>query len=335
VAAPAARPAPEPPNGPPHPPTATGAHHAAGLASRRHRRPRLAQLYWLLRDYAKRVWDNAGEDNVFFLAGGIAFNILLAVLPFALLLITGVATALNLSADKSTEAVSALIDRLLPSGFQTGRDAVHRVLQEAITARGQVGVLSAVTFVWFSTRLFGSLRAVLAEVFDIEQERSIVAGKVFDILVTIVSMILVVAYSTLSAYLAIGTSKGVALFQKLGVREDVIGGAEYWFGRVLAFSVIVAMFYGLYKYLPIRRVRWQTALLGAMFTGALLELAKAAFSYYIARFNPGSLYTGTLAVVVIVVFWVYYAALIFILGGEVAQVYELRRTRRLNRAALE
>jgi membrane protein len=72
-----------------------------------------------------------------------------------------------------------------------------------------------------------------------------------------------------------------------------------------------------------------------MFTGAALELAKAAFSYYIARFNPGSLYTGTLAVVVIVVFWVYYAALIFILGGEVAQVYELRRVRRLNRAALE
>jgi membrane protein len=95
------------------------------------------------------------------------------------------------------------------------------------------------------------------------------------------------------------------------------------------------MFFGLYKYLPIRRVRWQTALLGAMFTGALLELAKGAFSYYIAQFNPGSFYTGTLAVIVIVVFWVYYAALIFILGGEVAQVYELRRVRRVNRAALE
>ena len=30
-----------------------------------------ARLGWLLRDYAKRVWDNSGEDNVFFLAGGI------------------------------------------------------------------------------------------------------------------------------------------------------------------------------------------------------------------------------------------------------------------------
>jgi membrane protein len=292
-------------------------------------------LWWLLRDYGKRVWDNSGEDNVFFLAGGIAFNILLAVIPFALLLVTGLAYILNLSADASTEQVSALIDRLLPSGFQTGRDAVHELLLEAIKTRGRVGLVSAVTFVWFSTRLFGSLRAVLADVFDIEQERGIVAGKVFDAVVTVISTALVVAYSGISAYLALGTSKGVALFQKLGVREDVVGGLEYWFGRMLAYAVIVAMFFGLYKYLPIRRIRWQTALLGAMFTGASLELAKAVFAYYIAQFNPGSFYTGTLAIIVIVVFWVYYAALIFILGGEVAQVYELRRVRRLNRAALE
>ena len=29
------------------------------------------RIGWTLRDYAKRVWDNAGEDNVLFLAGGI------------------------------------------------------------------------------------------------------------------------------------------------------------------------------------------------------------------------------------------------------------------------
>ena len=48
-------------------------------------------------------------------------------------------------------------------------------------------------------------------------------------------------------------------------------------------------------------------------------------------FNPWSLYSGTLTAIVIIVIWTYYAALIFILGGEVGQVYELRRTRRLQR----
>jgi membrane protein len=95
------------------------------------------------------------------------------------------------------------------------------------------------------------------------------------------------------------------------------------------------MFFALYKFLPNRRIRWRTALLGALSAGLLLELAKAAFAAYIKSFNPGGLYTGTLAVFVIVVFWVYYAACVFILGGEVAQVYELRRTRRTQRAVLE
>jgi membrane protein len=281
------------------------------------------------------VWDNAGEDDIFFLAGGIAFNILLAAVPFALLLVTGLAYFLNQSADRSAETVSQLLDRLLPGSLTAGRDLLHDALAEAVRTRGRVGVLSAVGFIWFSTRLFGSLRSVLAEVFDIEQDRGMVAGKLFDMQITVISTLLVVAYTGLSAYLAIATTHGTDLLRRVGVRADVLGAAGYWTGRALAFSVIVAMFFALYKYLPNRRIRWPTALLGAMVAGALLELAKAAFAYYIRSFNPGGLYTGTLAVFVIVVFWVYYAAMLFILGGEVAQVYELRRTRRIQRAVLE
>ena len=289
----------------------------------------------MLRDYAKRVWDNAGEDNIFFLAGGIAFNILLAAVPFALLLVTGLAYLLNQSADRSAETVSQLVDRLLPGSYTAGRDLLHGALTEAVRTRGQVGFLSAIGFVWFSTRLFGSLRSVLADVFDIEQDRGIVAGKLFDMQITVVSTLLVVAYTGLSAYLAIATTRGTALLQRFGVRADVLGAAGYWTGRGLAFAVIAAMFFALYKFLPNRRIRWETALLGAAVAGALLELAKAVFAGYIHSFNPGGLYTGTLAVFVIVVFWVYYAAVLFILGGEVAQVYELRRTRRTQRAVLE
>jgi membrane protein len=38
---------------------------------------------------------------------------------------------------------------------------------------------------------------------------------------------------------------------------------------------------------------------------------------------------------VLVVIWVYYASFLFIIGGEVAQVYELRRVRKMQREAFE
>ena len=56
-----------------------------------------------------------------------------------------------------------------------------------------------------------------------------------------------------------------------------------------------------------------------------------ASSTYATTFNPTSLYKGALTAIVIIVVWFYYAALIFILGGEVGQVYELRRVRRQQR----
>jgi membrane protein len=299
------------------------------------RRPIPAKVYWTLRDYAKRVWDNAGEDNIFFLAGGIAFNILLAAVPFVLLLVSGLATLLNRSADQTFLDVIGIIDSLLPPHAETPESPIHKLLNDIIRARGAVGIYSAIGFVWFSTRLFGSLRSVLADVFDIETDRGIIQGKLFDIQITIMATLLLVAYTSLSAYLALATTQGIHLFERLGIRADVMGTVEYVFGRMVAFAFVALMFFSLYKFLPNRKIRSQTAWLASLFTSGMFEVAKNLFTTYVAEFNPGSLYTGTLYALVIIVFWVYYAAMIFILGGEVGQVYELRRVRRLQRETFE
>ena len=297
-------------------------------------RPRLVRLSWALRDYAKRVWDNGGENNVLFLAGGVAFNILLAVVPFFLLVVTGTAWLLDTSPTAVSATMAAFIGELLPHEAANLERTIRDILDPIVTARGSVGLYSIVAFVWFSTRLFGSLRTVLGATFDIEHERGIIAGKLFDIQMTVISTVLIVAYAALNTYLAVATTRGVSLLVNLGIRKSTMGALEYWIGRLVGFLVIVLMFYSLYKYLPIRRVRNMTALVAAGFAGVLLELAKNVFSGAATSFSPSSFYTGTIAAIVIVVVWTYYVALIFTIGGEVGQVYELRRVRRLQREIL-
>ena len=290
---------------------------------------------WTLRDYAKRVWDNSGEDNVLFLAGGIAFNLILAAVPFLLLLATGVTVLLPLLVHstpmKSTDAVIDLIDRLLPAHNHGPNSPIDKLIADLMKARGSLTLYGSIGFVWFSTRLFGSLRSVLASVFDIENERGIIAGKIFDVKITIVSTLLFVANVTVSTYVLLATKRGANALVDVGIRKDVMGGVEYWVGRSLAFSFIALMFFALYKYLPVRRVRARTAWMASAFTSVAFEGARTAFAYYTTTFNPASLYTTSLAALVVVVVWLYYAALIFILGGEVGQVYELRRVRKLQR----
>ena len=296
-----------------------------------HRSP-VSDFLWTARDYIKRVWDNSGEDNVLFLAGGIAFNILLASLPFMLLLAAGITYILPIvyaGSINSTDQIGVFLDRLLPAHVETD-SPVHRLINDLLRTRRSITIYSAIGFVWFSTRLFGSLRTVLASVFDIETERGIIAGKVFDVKITVVSTLLFAASVTVTTYVGLASHALVSV----GLRTDVLSGVDYWVGRVLGFAFLALMFYALYKFLPIRRVTTASAWVAAGFTSVCFEGARTAFAYYTKTFNPVGMYRGTLTAIVFVVVWCYYAALIFILGGEVGQVFELRRVRKLQREVL-
>jgi membrane protein len=269
---------------------------------------------------------------VLFLAGGIAFNILLAALPFLLLLITGLTYLLPaITRVAPAQAVQQFVDRLLPIESTGAGSWVHSTIDQVLATRGSVTVWSAFLFAWLSTRLFGSVRTALADVFDIENERSIIRGKIFDLQITLVATVLFVASVIASSYVELGTTRGVTALRDLGLRHDMMGSIEYWIGRGISFAFITLMFFALYKYLPVRKVRTRTAWLAAGFSGFAFELAKYAFRVLAAGLNPDSIYTGVIAAIVIIVVWTYYAALVFLIGGEVGQVYELRRTRKLQR----
>ena len=50
-------------------------------------------LGWAVREFVRRVYKKAEQDNIFFLAGGVSFNLLLAAVPFVLLLFSALASA--------------------------------------------------------------------------------------------------------------------------------------------------------------------------------------------------------------------------------------------------
>jgi membrane protein len=294
-------------------------------------RPGFSDLRWAARDYLVRMWDNAYEDNVLFLASGIAFDVLLASIPFVITLVSGVTFVLNLSPATSNAQITEIIDRMLPPHSDAIGFPVHHIIDEALQAHHALGLWSALIFLFLSTRLFASLRTVLAEVFDIEATRGIIAGKIFDVKMTLLATVLFGANTVLSAYLVIARSRGVQILVDIGLRRDVMGSLEYLVGRLVAFVFLLLMFFAIYRYLPARRVRWQTALVASLFTSVLFEVAKQLFSVFVHHLDTASVYTGALAAIVIVVVWVYYSAIVFILGGEVGQVFELRRTRRRQR----
>ncbi|MFN7799060.1 YihY/virulence factor BrkB family protein [Gemmatimonas sp.] len=283
--------------------------------------PTTLESWW---DILRRVWNQAAEDNVPFLAGGLAFNILLALVPFVLLLISGLSFLLGSEPAEAAVTVTRLIEQLLPNEAPSAGDLLRGVVTEVLSTRGTVTIYSAIIFAWFSTRLFGSLRSVLALIFD-GTDRSIVAGKLFDFLATIVATVAVVVYVVFSAYLDLATTRGFAFLRTVGLQRDAMSGLEYVVGRLLAVLLVFALFYAFYRGLPRRRPSVQVAAVAALTASILFEIARHVFALAVGAANPASLYTGTNAASVAVVVRTDYRAVLALRGGEVAQAYDLRR----------
>lgn len=279
-----------------------------------------------LHAYLEPTWASCFRDDIFFLASGIAFNILLATVPFGLLLVSGLTYVVNLSAAASLARMGDVIDRILPPESAGGAAAplIHTLLGDVSHAGGRVGLYSAICFIWFTTRLFGSLRGVLSTVFRTETDRGLVEGKLFDAQITIGATLLVLVYAFLSAYLAMATTRGVHFLAEIGVQRAAMGRLAYTIGQIVTFAVAGALLFALYRVLPKRWMPIRTALVAATVGAIAFEIVQGCFALYLRHFNPASLYTGTLAAIVIVLVWVYCVAAIFVVGAEVGHIYQLR-----------
>ncbi|WP_344759888.1 YihY/virulence factor BrkB family protein [Luteimonas lutimaris] len=94
-------------------------------------------------------------------------------------------------------------------------------------------------------------------------------------------------------------------------------------GNLTSLALYTAAFAFLYHYLPDRRVRWRQALLGGLVTSGLFVLGRWAIGLYLAQAAPGSAY-GSMGALVLLLVWMYYAAAVFFLGALITAVIDER-----------
>ncbi|HEX6694194.1 MAG TPA: YihY/virulence factor BrkB family protein [Longimicrobiales bacterium] len=282
-------------------------------------------------DFIRRVWNKADQDQIFFMAGAIAFNVLIAIVPLVLaaLGITGLILR-NSYPGAPTVVLEQAIRQALPAVSTDFINGILNPLNDIIDNSKSVTVLGITAFVWFATRLVGTLRTALREIFDLQHERSIIAGKIFDVQMVVVAGALLALSVSITVILEYIAARSRAV---LDVHVSNINFWQTLYLNSFAFVSIWVMFLLIYRYLPIRRIHWRTALISTTFTSVIFEMLKRLFGLYVKSANIGALYTS-LSVAAIVVIWVYYASVAFILGGEVGQVWTLRRIRRRQKERL-
>ena len=276
------------------------------------------------------VYHRAGDDNIFFLASGLAFGSLLAAIPYLLLLVFVASLVLGpyVGPAAAENEVLLALWRILPVSSPTVIETVRDSINQIISSAGSIGLIGGILFVWFSTRLFGALRTALNQVFDLQDTRGIVRGKIDDMQMVVVSTMLLSINIAVSSTMNVLGDRGIRFLAEVGLRA---GSPQRSFAFLTAFMFVFVMFLLIYKYVPARRLPWRTAVIAALFAAATFELLKMGFSWWVSNYADYSAVFFAFATLVVLVIATYYASILFVLGGEVAQVYEVRRKLRRQR----
>ncbi len=211
-------------------------------------------------------------DNGFFLSSGIAFNILLNLIPFIMLLLALVGTYLY-NDQEVLHHIRAYFRDVAPALDPK----VMKSLMDVVQNRQIVGILGFVGLLWFSTLLFSSLRIALSIVFRVEKGRGMLRGIGIDLCMIFLAGSLLLVSMILS-------SLATFLPGYQGRIPVAIGPTIQWILKyLLPFFLTYCMFFLIYKIIPNKRVHFLSALQAALFTGLLWEVAKHLFTWYVVN----------------------------------------------------
>lgn len=265
---------------------------------------------------------------------------MLAAIPFALLALAGLGYLLQGTAAVPPDP-TRLFEGFLPPHGTGPTDpfaGAEGLLARVITFGQKVTLVAVPAFLWFSTRAFASVRTALSDIYDVSLRPvhrhfvvGFLVGKGRDFLMVIATILLFAASVAISAGLALAQAWGEQLAPGLAFWLSTAGR---WLAQLVAFGFIVALFLLLYRFGSPRRMPWQATLVAAVFASVAFELARRLYAFYLANVATMSqaVTDANMGAVILFVLWVYYSALVVLLGGVVAEVWNLRRLQQQQRA---
>jgi membrane protein len=262
-----------------------------------------------MRFFLKTTACNLFRDNGFFLAMGLAFNLLLYFIPLVLMMTALLGYTFFESSRAMTE-VQSLVRQFLPQSQHAFADNLAAI----VSHRGLLGVTGSIFFLVFSSTLFGSARYVLNIVFKAHVRRSFLKGLLRDFLMMMITAILLT--------LAIGAGILLALVRTFGaeslpVLAPMLEPVWWAVGQLLALAMLASLFYVFYRYAPAQRLSQIALLVASLSATFLFELARRGFAWYVEFAHEALALYGVLSGLIFFFFWLYYASLVFVLGAEV------------------
>lgn len=260
------------------------------------------------RDIAIRVSKEVGTDNVGILSAGVAFYTFVAIFPAIAALIS--VYGLIVDPQVVQDQLSQLADVLPSQAGQLIRGQLVEIVSGNSYALSWGLVLSTVLSLWAANAGTKALFQGINIAYGEREKRGFIKVNAITLAFTFCGIILAIVSLFLIAVLPAAVN---ALEIPANVKT-IVG----WLKWVVLAAMLSLFLAAVYHFAPDRKSpKWSWVSWGSFMAVVLWIAGSAAFSYYVSNFSSYNATYGSLAAVVVLLFWLYLTSYVILLGAEV------------------
>jgi membrane protein len=269
------------------------------------------------RPWLRAFWQRAYQENVTGLSAMVAYNLMLAVFPFALLVLFVFGQVLKIGGVE-TSVVNDL-QRLFPSvEQQTLTDVLNRIQDNATT----IGIAAFLGSLWIGASFWGAMDTAFCRIYHVEC-RGWVEQKRFSFTMLAVVLLFIAASNfvpALESGIVNSTDRlPFGLSHIKAIETALLLGAAL----LITFLICCVIFWAV----PKGHMPWRAVWPGAAFVTIAAGLANWLFPIYLANISSLSRFGSTLGFILIALLWFYVLSLALLAGAVINSLrYEFHDT---------
>jgi len=246
-------------------------------------------------------------------AAGIAYRVLFALAPLAIVLVW--ITGIVLRDRDLGDAVTDAIIEFLPVD-PSSREQVLQAVESVASPTSLAGVVAHLGLAWTASGIISSIRSGLEQAMRVDERAAIAHRKLVDVVLVVGAGGLVVLLVGLSSLATLVRRWLQPVLDRIGLEGLLTPGVT----PIVTGAAAVGVTLVLYRFVPSRRLPFRDALVGAAATGLMTAGIAVASSYVFDAVLEMSSIFGSITTVFVFLYSVYLHACALLLGAEIARV---------------
>ena len=273
-----------------------------------------------LTQYLKAFWLRAYRENITGLSAMVAYNLMLAVFPFVLLVLFVFGQILRI--EGIDEGLLLDLQRLFPEiEHNTLRSALERIEANSTT----IGIAALAASLWIGASFWGAMDTAFCRIYHVEC-RGWIEQKRFSF----VMLIVVLAFIGASVFLPAIEAALVNSTDNLPFGLGRFGGLDNVLLLGGALSLNFLIFCLIYWSVPKGHMPWRDVWIGAAFVTVVTGIANWLFPLYLSEVSNLSRFGTTVGFILITLVWFYLLSLAILCGAVINSLrHEFHDTGRL------